>query len=105
VKKRQPVTSVKDGKAATRSSCHPTTETSQGLSGKLDDASLLSMEEKVIRMRYGVSIDEARPLGQKTDDPALLEQLAEIELLAYCHLTEAPNDSPRSRILSRLQRR
>ena len=70
-----------------------------------ESAGLTTTEEQVIRMCHAISLDEDSPLGLKTEDPVVLGQLAQIELLAWQQISNPPEESPRDRILARLRRR
>jgi len=88
VKKRQPLQVTAESRTEGESrSTGGSTDRRPALLRSLEDAGMSPVEEKVIRMRHGLTKDDDCPLGQKTQDPLLLEQLAEIELSLFRRLT------------------
>lgn len=102
MKKRKPVMSVTESQLQ-EDRLPGVTDGRQELRELLARTKLSSSEEKVIRMHHGLVIDDERPLEQKTNDPLLLEQLAEIELIAFRQLTRAAENAVRPRSVLRQQ--
>jgi hypothetical protein len=46
---------------------------------KISLSSLSEKEEKILRMNFGLSVQEEEFLPRKTEDPKLLEKLLELE--------------------------
>jgi hypothetical protein len=70
------------------------------LPGKLSDA-----QEKVVRMRRGVSIEDETPLESKTRDPELLQKLKDLEAELFIRAGLIEPISKKQQIIDKLKNR
>ncbi len=66
---------------------------------------LTKEEEKVLRMRQGVAVDDDAPLEAKTNNPELLAKLRDIEAEFFLRAGQIEPISKKQRIIDKLKRR
>jgi hypothetical protein len=70
------------------------------LPGKLSDA-----QEKVIRMRRGIALEDDTPLESKTSDPELLQKLKDVEAELFIRMGLVEPISKKQQIIDKLKNR
>ena len=93
---------TKQPKAVRRRS---TVVTRAELALELERSDLTAEEEKLIRMKYGITVDDDAPLESHTDDPETLGHVARLEASILKSMRESGAVSRKDLIIAQLKAR